>query len=141
MVSGKPDQDQRFVNQTLYAKWYIEENTEEALTALKDGKSAFAINYAAAVLADLNYTEALAVLKEKWKQIELKETKEVIKEAIHRLETQQTAPTSKDRMIWMFETMSPTMRALGFESDSQFYLRAKKKNPEFENNLEESDSE
>lgn len=140
-VSGKPYQDQRFVNQTLYAKWYIEENTEEALTALKDGKSAFAINYAAAVLADLNYTEALAVLKEKWKQIELKETKEVIKEAIHRLETQQTAPTSEDRMIWMFETMSPTMRALGFESDSQFYLRTKKKNPEFENNLEESDSE
>lgn len=140
-VSGKPYQDQRFVNQTLYAKWYIEKNTEEALTALKDSDSSFATNYAAAVLADLNCSKALPLLKKKMKKKYGNESIEVVKEAIHRLESQTAVPAQEDRMIWMFETMSPTMRALGFESDSQFYLRAIKEDPDFEDNLEERDSE
>ncbi len=140
-VTGKHYQENKFVLQTRYAKWFMENNQEEALTYFKNSEIDDNMEYIIALLADINCKKALPFLKEA-----LKNTKddpirtEVFLEAISRLETQEKSPSPSKRMVWLFESTSPTERALGAETDSVFVKRAQEKY-DVDTNVYETDEE
>lgn len=139
-ITGKHYQENKFVFQTRYAKWYFENNCSEALVFIKKAKELDKIGYIAALLADLDCKESLPVLEDKLNLDIDPVSKEIFLEAIHRLKSQKGAPRQKDRMIWMFEGVSPTQRALGAASDNVFLKRAQEKN-KLDDTVYETDEE
>ncbi|WP_299220247.1 hypothetical protein [uncultured Aquimarina sp.] len=126
-VTGKHYQKNKFVLQTRYAKWLLENNQKAALEYFENGQIDENIEYIVALFADLDCKAAIPLLKEKLKTITDPIRTEVLLESIFRLENQQKAPGASERMIWLFESVSPTERALGTESDNIFVKRVQEK--------------
>ncbi len=139
-ITGEHYQDNKFVFQTRYAKWYLENDCSSALSFLKSNKCYAELGYIAALLADLNCGNALPVLQNKIKEIDNPVTVEVFLEAISRLKSQNEKPELENRMIWMFESSSAGQRALGEVSDNVFLKRAKSK-VKIDDNVYETDEE
>ncbi|UOG59592.1 hypothetical protein [Leptospira noguchii] len=139
-ITGKNYQENKFVFQTRYAKWYLEKNGSEALKFLKDCKFYDQLGYIAALFADLDYKDVLPVLEEKMKAIKDPIVQEIFLEAITRLKSQTSMPESQNRMIWMFGNVSATQRILGASSDSVFLKKAQEK-ANVEDQLWEADQE
>lgn len=139
-TTGKNYQENKFVFQTRYAKWYLEKNSSAAVDFLKENKCYDQLGYIAALISDLNYKIGLPILEEKLKEITVPVTVEIFLEAIDRLKSQQNAPDPEKRMIWLFGTVSATQRALGAGSDDIFLERAKKKT-KIDDHVYETDDE
>lgn len=139
-VTGEVYQDSKFVLQTRYTKWLLEKNEKDALAYFKKNEPAKFMEYIVALLADLDCKAALPLLKQRLEVTKKPVFTEVLLEAISRLETQQEPPEPEDRMIWLFESVSPTERALGVDSDNIFIKRAQEKQ-EIDTNVYETDDE
>ena len=140
-VTGKHYQENKFVLQTRYAKWLMEDNHEAALDYFENSKIDDNLEYIIALLADINCKAALPLLIAKLESTTDDPIRtEVLLEAIERLKSQQRNPEPEERMIWLFESASPTDRALGGENDSVFVERARKK-LEIDVNVYEADQE
>lgn len=139
-ITGRYYQDNKFVFQTRYAKWYLEKNSSAAIDFFKESKCYDQIGYIAALFADLDCKNGLPFLEEKIKEIADPVVTEIFLEAISRLKTQQHPPYSEERMIWMFESVSATQRALGADSDNIFLQRARVK-AEIDSTVYETDDE
>ncbi|MFB9075956.1 hypothetical protein ACFFLS_13565 [Flavobacterium procerum] len=118
--------DAVYVHQTRYTKWILEKNTSKPLRFLKNDENLSPI-FAIFALADLNCKKAIPLLLEK----QHKETNpiiwEVYQEAVQRLEKDFTALHYEERIISLYDTLTPAQRALGAESDNVFVHRAKQK--------------
>lgn len=126
-ITGEHYQNNRFVHQTLYTKWMLEENGEEALEYLQAEENKDWPTFAIIALSDLDYKGALPIIGVMQKNCEDPVLNEVLIEAIHRLESQTEAPKIEDRMIWLHGVMTPTYRALTGESDNVFVKRTQEK--------------
>lgn len=138
--TGKHYQENKFVLQTRYTKWLLEKNEEEALKYFEKNDPSDYMEYIVALLADLNCKAARPLLKQRLEVSKKPVFTEVLLEAISRLETQQTPPAPEERMVWLFESVSPTERALGTDSDNVFIKRAQEKQ-EIDTNVYETDDE
>lgn len=138
--TGEHYQENKFVLQTRYAKWLLEKNEEEALRYFEKNDPSNYMEYIVALLADLDSKAAIPLLKQRLELTKKPVFTEVLLEAISRLETQQKQPEPEERMVWLFETVSPTERALGAESDNIFIKRAQEKQ-EIDTNVYETDDE
>lgn len=126
-ITGKHYDENRFVHQTRYAKWYIEKNCTEALKYFRSTENVDLAGYIAALFADLNCKESIPVIEGRLQSLEDPVIKELFLEAISRLNDQKEAPRQEDRMVWMMEMVSPSQRALGVDSGNVFLKRARKK--------------
>lgn len=132
--------DNKFIFQTQYALWVLQKNQEATWAYYEKNKASETDDYIIALLADLDCKKALPLLKTQLEKTEHPVRKEIILEAIERLGKQSVAPAIKDRMVWMFENVSPTERVLGASSNNVFLDRAKKK-VNVQDNLSETDEE
>lgn len=139
-VTGKVYQTSKFVLQTRYTKWFMEKNEEEALKYFEKNEPSNFMEYIVALLADLDCKAAIPLLKQRLEVTKKPVFTEVLLEAISRLETQQEPPGPGERMVWLFESVSPTERALGADSDNIFIKRAQEKQ-EIDTNVYETDDE
>lgn len=139
-VTGEAYQTSKFVLQTRYAKWFMEKNEEEALKYFEKNEPSNFMEYIVALLADLDCKAATPLLKQRLEVTKKPVFTEVLLEAISRLETQQEPPEPRERMVWLFESVSPTERALGADSDNIFIKRAQEKQ-EIDTNVYETDDE
>jgi len=126
-VTGKHYQKNKFVYQNRYAYWYIKNEPNSALDFFKIQDIEYPVEYLVALFADLDYKEALPELQSRLELVEDPVKREVFLEGIQRLEQQIKKPDKCDRMVWFFESTSPTQRALGDENDSVFVKRAREK--------------
>lgn len=115
------------VKQTLYAKWFLEKNTEEPLRYLQNIKNNENPVFAVFALTDLGCKEALPLFIEKQKEEENPVIWEIYNEAIQRLESGYIPKNQTERMIWLNGNLTPTQRALGAENDNVFVKRAQQK--------------
>lgn len=122
--TGKHYQENTFVKQTLYAKWFFEKNTTEAFSYLQTNSNPM---FAVFVLTDLGFKQALPLFIEKQKEERHPVMWEIYKEAIQRLESDYIPVRSEERMIWLNGHLTPTQRALGSENDNVFVKRAMQK--------------
>ncbi len=138
--TGKHYPENKFVHQTLYTKWILENNGRDALRYLQDEDNKEWPTYAIIALTDLNYKDALPAIKKLHETNTDPIVHEVLEESIMRLSNQKTVPELSERMIWMNGVMSPTYRALTGENDNQFVARSKKKQ-EVDDSVYETDDE
>lgn len=126
-VLGKYHQESTFVNQTLYAKWFLEKNTQEPFFYLQNSKDKSNPIFAVFALTDLGFKEALLLFIEKQKEEENPVIWEIYNEAIQRFESGYIPKNQTERMIWLNGNLTPTQRALGAENDNVFVKRAQQK--------------
>ena len=126
-VKGKYFQETVFVKQTLYAKWFLEKNTEEPLRYLQNIKNNDNPVFAVFALTDLGCKEALLLFIEKQKEEKNPVLWETYTEAIQRLESDYVPKNQKERMVYLNGNLTPTQRALGAENDNVFVKRAQQK--------------
>lgn len=126
-ITGKHFQNNTFVCQTRYSKWFLTYDGKGALSYVKSEENKKGFVFAIIALADLNYQEALPFLESLLKEEKDPVSIEVIKEAIKRLNVQKTIPDIENRMIWLNGNLTPTQRALGAESKNIFVERAQQK--------------
>lgn len=117
-------EDEEFVIRACYAYWWFKKETNEALTFLNNPEKKKSLGLVAALLADLDEKRAIPILESRLKDLSNPVTKEVFKEAITRLKSQNQIPTNQERMIWLFGFISQTQIALGDETDNIFIQRA-----------------
>ncbi|WP_163407012.1 hypothetical protein [Flavobacterium ajazii] len=125
--TGKYYQENVFVKQTLYAKWFLEKNTEEPLLYLQDIEKNSNPIFAVFALTDLGCKEALPLFIEKQKENQNPVIGEIYEEAIQRLQNNFVPENQTERMIWLNGNLTPTQRALGAENDNVFVKRARQK--------------
>lgn len=119
--------DAVYVLEMHYALWMLKKDKIKPLEYLKDATKTKNLSLVATTLADLDVKKSLPILKEKLIQIKNPITQEVFLEAIYRLEQQKEAPTTLNRMIWLYGKVTSTEMAGGYETDNEFILRAIKK--------------
>lgn len=117
-------EDEEFVMRACYAYWWLKKDSAEALAFLSSAEKKKSLGLVAALLTDLDEKNAIPVLENRMKDLTNPVTREVFKEAIHRLTSQKEIPVNKDRMIWMFGLITETEIALGNETDNIFIQRA-----------------
>jgi hypothetical protein len=139
-VTGKYYQENVFVKQTLYAKWFLEKNTEEPLRYLQNIENNDNPSFAIFALTDLGCKEALPLLTEKQKEEKDPILREIYTEAIHRLESDYVPKDQKERMVYLNGNLTPNQRALGAENDNVFVKRAQQK-VIIDDNMYETDQE
>lgn len=139
-ITGEHYKDNIFVHQTLYCKWLLTNDSESALSYIQLEENRKGIIFAIIALADLNYRKALPSLKSRLKEEKGPIFIEVYKEAINRLEAQNTTPKIESRMIWLNGNLTPTQRELGAESDNIFVKRVREK-IELDDNVYETDDD
>jgi hypothetical protein len=132
--------DSMYVQQALYAKWWLSGKAEEAFEYFKNDENKQWLQFSVMALADLGYTEALPLFREKQQQETDPVLWEVYEEAIQRLTNKYVPTRGEDRMVWLSESVSPTQRALGAASKNIFVARASKK-VEIDNTLYETDED
>ncbi|GGF21309.1 hypothetical protein [Flavobacterium limi] len=122
--TGEHYQENTFVKQTLYAKWFFEKNTAEAFSYFQTNSNPM---FAVFVLTDLGFKQALPSFIERQKEERHPVMWEIYKEAIQRLESDYIPVNLEDRIIWLNGHLTPTQRALGAENDNVFVKRAMQK--------------
>jgi len=126
-VSNEYNIDQnRDVLEMLYAYCILKKDKTRALDYLANNNRTRNLALVAAALADLDAKEALPILNLRLSNLN-PVTKEAFLEAIIRLEIQNGAPITADRMIWMFGKKTAVEMSLGTESDNEFVERANRK--------------
>ncbi|PXY47011.1 hypothetical protein [Flavobacterium hydrophilum] len=125
--TGKHYQENAFVKQTLYAKWFLEKNAQEALLYLQNSKDSSNPMFAVFALTDLGHKEALPLFIAKQKESQHPVLWEIYEEAIQRLQNNFLPKNQTERMIWLNGNLTPTQRALGAENDNVFVKRAQQK--------------
>lgn len=126
-ITGKFYKENTFVHQTLYAKWILEKNAEEALDYYLNKENEKWPNFAIMALTDLSCKEALPYFIEKQKETKDPLLWEIYEEAIQRLKNNYEPLQVEERMILLNGNVTPTQRALGAESNNVFVQRVKKK--------------
>ncbi|NHN26634.1 hypothetical protein FIA58_013190 [Flavobacterium jejuense] len=126
-ITGKFYKENTFVHQTLYAKWILEKNAEEALDYYLNEENNKWPHFAIMALTDLSCKEALPFFIEKQKETKDPVLWEIYEEAIQRLKNNYKPLQVEDRMILLNGNVTPTQRALGTESNNFFVQRAQKK--------------
>ena len=139
-VTGEHYQTNAFVHQTLYCRWILTKDIDGALSYLKLEENRKGFIYAITALVDLNYKEALPMFESMMKEEKHPVFIEVLKEAIARLNLQNAIPETKNRMIWMSGSLTPTQRALGAQPDNVFVTRAQEK-MDIDDNVYETDDD
>ncbi len=125
-----------FVMRVQFALWILTNKGEKALEYLQDKSHTKNLELVATALADLDYKNGLKTLQEYLPEIKNEVTYEVFKEAITRLQNQDSKPSNKNRMIWLFGYVSRAEIALGNKSDNVFLHRAKLRSEEVMNYYE-----
>lgn len=125
--TGKHYQENVFVKQTLYAKWFLEKNTHEPLVYLQKNEDKSNPVFAVFVLTDLRYKKALPLFLEMQKENQNSVIDEIYQEGIQRLENNFVPKDKTERMIWLNGNLTPTQRALGARNDNVFVKRARQK--------------
>lgn len=126
-VTGKFYKENTFVNQTLYTKWILEKNAEEALDYYLNKENEKWPSFAIMALTDLSYKEALPLFIEQQKETKDPVLWEIYEEAIQRLKSDYKPLQIENRMIMLNGNVTLTQRALGTESNAIFVKRAQKK--------------
>lgn len=137
--TGKHYEDNIFVHQTLYAKWFLEKNTNEPLLYLQNIENKNPI-FAVFALTDLGFKDTLPLFIEKQKEEKDPVIREIYNEAIQRLESGYIPKNQTERMIWLNGNLTPTQRALGAENDNVFVQRAQQK-VAIDDNVYETDND
>lgn len=125
--TGEHYQETTFVKQTLYAKWFLEKNTQNPLLYFQDSETKGDLSFAVFALTDLGCKDALSLFIERQKQEEDPIMQEIYNEAIIRVGSGYIPQNQTDRMIWLNGNLTPTQRALGAENDNVFVKRAQQK--------------
>jgi len=139
-VTGKHYQTNKFVYQNRYAYWYLTQEPEAALAHFNSANADEPLEYLVALFADLDYKNATVSIEKKLTEVDDPVNKEAFKEGLVRLNNQLGQPAKADRMIWLFESTSPSERALGDDNNSVFVKRAQEAH-NVDTNVYETDDE
>lgn len=138
--TGKHYEDNIFVHQTLYAKWFLEKNEQEAFLYFQNNETKSNPIFAVFALTDLGFKDALPLVIEKQKEEKDPVIREIYNEAIQRLESGYIPKNQTERMVWLNGNLTPTQRALGAENDNVFVQRAQQK-VAIDDNVYETDND